>query len=80
MKSLLLLLTSPITAICALAGIQTIEWSFAERAPVPICAYLLIAITILWCILAGTVNTQEMQKALQLMENWLNKLFNLKKN
>ncbi len=76
MKSIILLLTSPFIVILTLAGLQSIEWHQNEGSEIPLLPYLILLISTVWCFLVANTNKQEMLKALEIIERWLENLVN----
>jgi len=58
-----------------IAGLQSIEWHINEGTGIPPLCYLFLLMSALWCYMVAKTDRYEMQKALRVMEEWLDKLF-----
>lgn len=63
MKGIIIVALSPFIALFAVAACQTIEFHMLNETPVPVLAWVLVLITLIWIAFAASLPKQDYKKA-----------------
>ena len=62
MKGIIIIVLSPFVAMLAVAACQTIEYHMLNETPVPVFAWVLVLITLIWIAFAASLPKQDYKK------------------